>query len=83
MCVQLLKLDLYYTNLMKYLLLHYSEIYQTITKYCFNLKLEDIILLLHTILLCGTVYIMQSGKHGTWLAEIFFTHKTARRFYMT
>ena len=56
MCVYLLKLELYYINLIKYAFLHYIEIYQTITKYYYNLKLLDIILLLHTVLLFVTVY---------------------------
>ena len=33
----LLKLDVYYTNLLKYVFLHYSEIYQTITNYYYDL----------------------------------------------
>ena len=37
MCVYLLNLDLYFTILMKYVFLHYSVIYQTMTKYYQNL----------------------------------------------
>ena len=57
-CVSLLKLDLYYanfSNLIKDVFLHYSEINQTITKYYFNLLLQDIICVLHIILLFVTV----------------------------
>ena len=56
MCVYLLKLNLYYTNLMKYVFLQYSEIYQTVTKHYYCLQLQDSILLVHTILLFVSVY---------------------------
>ena len=58
MCVYLSKLDLHYANfnkLMKDVFLHYSEINQTITKYYYNLLLQDIIMLLHINLLFVTV----------------------------
>ena len=56
MNVYLLKLELYYTKLLKHVLLHYSELYQIITKYYYNLILQYIILLLHFILLFVTAY---------------------------
>ena len=40
---------------MKDVFLHYSEINQTITKYYYNLLLQDIIMLLHINLLFVTV----------------------------
>ena len=56
MCVHLSKLGLYYTKLMKYVFFNYSETYQTITKYYYNSQLQDVILLLQTILLIVSVY---------------------------
>ena len=41
---------------MKYAILRYSETYQTIRNDYFNSYLQDIILLLHTILLFVSVY---------------------------
>ena len=55
MCVYFLNLDLYYTCLMIFFL-HYSDIYQTNTKYYYNYSyLQDIILLIKVILLFVTI----------------------------
>ena len=58
MCVYSSKLDLHNANfnkLIKDVLLHYSEINQTITKFYYNLLLQDIIMLLHINLLFVTI----------------------------
>ena len=54
--VYLLKLDLYYTKLLKRVIFHYSELYQIITKYYCILIFQHIILLLHFILVFVTAY---------------------------
>ena len=51
-----IEVGFYYTNKMKLVFLHYNEIYHTITKYYHILSLQDIILLLPTILLFVPVF---------------------------
>ena len=56
MCVSLLKLDLYYTALKKYVFFYHIEIYQTVTTYYYSFYMQEIVFLLHTILLLVTVF---------------------------